>query len=119
MAKILKIPTYKDKKGILSVVERFIKFKIRRVYFLYNFKKKNRGKHKHKKNRQFLVCLSGKVQLKVINKNINKLYNLSKPTVGVLLEPQDWHEIIPIKKNSIVLVLASEFFNKKDYFNEI
>jgi dTDP-4-dehydrorhamnose 3,5-epimerase-like enzyme len=119
MAKIFQIPSYKDSRGGLSVIEKFIPFNIKRVYFLYNLNKKTRGKHRHKKNKQFLICLSGKIQLKVINKKNTKFFNLSKPTYGIYLAPQDWHEIIPKKRNSIVLVIASSFFDKKDYLNEI
>ena len=119
MAKIFRIPTYKDNRGSLSVIEKFVPFNIKRVYFLYNFNKKSRGKHRHKKNKQFLICLCGKIQLKVINKNKTIFFNLSKPTHGVYLEPQDWHEIIPKKRNSVALVLASNMFNKNDYLNEI
>jgi hypothetical protein len=119
MAKIFRIPTYKDNRGSLSVIEKFLPFNIKRAYFLYNLNKKSRGKHRHKKNKQFLICLGGKIQLKVINKNKAKVFNLSKPTYGVYLAPQDWHEIIPKKRNSIVLVLASNIFNKNDYLNEI
>jgi len=119
MAKIYKIPTYKDNRGSLSVIEKFLPFNIKRVYFLYNLNKKNRGNHSHKKNKQFLICLSGKIQLKIVNKNKTIFFNLSKPTSGVYLAPQDWHEIIPKKRNSIVLVLASNNFNKNDYLNEI
>lgn len=119
MAKIFKIPTYTNNKGSLSVIEKIIPFKIKRVYYLYNFKKKNRGQHKHKKNRQFLICLFGNVRIKVINKSHFKNFNLSKPNYGLFLDPQDWHEIIPTNNNSVILVLASQFFSKKDYIDEV
>jgi hypothetical protein len=119
MAKIFKIPTFKDSRGDLTVIEKFLPFNIKRLYFLYKFNKKSRGKHKHKKNKQFLICLSGKIILKVKNKSKMKTFNLSKPTNGVYLAPSDWHEIIPKNKNSIVLVLASHNYDKKDYLNEI
>jgi hypothetical protein len=118
MARILKIPTFSDKSGDLSVVEKISGFNIKRVYYIYNFNNITRAKHKHKRTKQILICLSGKIQLKVVFKNKTKIFNLEKPTVGVYLDPQDWHEIVPIKKNSIILVLASTFFKKKDYFNE-
>jgi len=115
MAKFFRIPTFKDNRGDLSVIEKFLPFNINRVYYLYNFNKNSRGKHKHKKNKQFLVCLSGKIRLKVINKNKIKSFNLSNPSHGIYLEPNDWHEIVPKKKNTIVLLLASKFFDKGDY----
>ena len=45
MAKIFKIPSYKDSRGNLSVIEKFIPFNIKRVYFLYNLNKKKRLKY--------------------------------------------------------------------------
>jgi hypothetical protein len=119
MAKIFKIPTYTNNKGSLSVIEKIIPFRIKRVYYLYNFKKKNRGQHKHKKNKQFLICLFGNVVIKVINKNYLKTFNLSKRDYGLFLDPQDWHEIIPKNNNSVLLVLASHYFSKKDYIDEV
>jgi hypothetical protein len=119
MPKILKIPTYANNKGSLSVIEKIIPFKIKRVYYLYNFKKKNRGQHKHKKNRQFLICLFGNVVIKVISQNHFKSFSLSKPNYGLLLDPKDWHEIIPKSGNPVLLVLASQFFSKKDYIDEV
>ena len=118
MAKILKIPTFCDKSGDLSVIEKIIGFNIRRVYYLYNLNSISRAKHKHKKNKQFLVCLHGKLRLKIIKNKKIKYFTLNNPNSGILLEPSDWHEIFAKKKKSIALVLASEFYNKKDYINE-
>jgi dTDP-4-dehydrorhamnose 3,5-epimerase-like enzyme len=118
MSKIISIPTFSDKRGSISIIEKFVNFKIKRVYYLYNFTNFSRAQHKHKKNIQFVICIKGEIILKVINKKISK-YRLNNPKKGVLLEPNDWHEIIPKIKRSVVLVLASEFYNKKDYINEI
>lgn len=118
MAKIIYIPTFTDKRGSISIIEKFINFKIKRVYYLYNLANYSRAKHKHKKNIQFIICIKGEVILKVTNKKTSK-YSLNNPKKGILLNPNDWHEIIPKIKELIVLVLASEFYNKNDYINEI
>jgi len=121
MAKILKIPTVSNSSGKLSIIEKFLNFKFARVYYVYNFKKNLiRGSHKHKKNRQFLVCLSGCLEVKIYNKRKNffKSFNLSQPNYGLLLEPQDWHQYIAKKNNSILLVIASHTYQKKDYIYE-
>jgi hypothetical protein len=117
MPNLISIPTFKDKKGFLTVIERCIKFPIKRVYYIYDIKS-SRGGHKHKKTIQFLVCLYGKIKLIVKNNNKNKIFILSNPKKGVLLYPKDWHKFTALKKNTIILVLASEFFSKKDYINE-
>lgn len=118
MSKILNIPSFKNKSGSLSVIEKHIKFSIKRVYYINNIKGV-RGGHKHKKTKQFFICLHGKIELTVDNKNERKkIYVLSIPNKGVLLKADDWHSFRPLKKNSIALVLASHKFSKKDYINE-
>ena len=36
MAKIINLKNFKDKRGTLTVIEKEIKFKIKRVYYIYN-----------------------------------------------------------------------------------
>ncbi len=112
MPKKIKIPTFSDNRGSLGVIEKFIKFKIKRVYYLYNLKKNiSRGKHAHKKNFQFLICLHGQLEIKFKK----KAYLLNNSQYGVLIRPSDWHEIIPRSKHSIALVIASDYYDKNDY----
>ena len=118
MAKIIDIPKFKNSTGTISVIEKKIKFKIKRVYFIYDIQGA-RGGHKHKKTKQFLVCLNGKCELIIVNKKYKKKIRLSNANSGVLLEPDDWHEIKKVTKGSVIAVLASEFYDKKDYITKI
>jgi len=113
MAKILKIPTFRDKSGYLSVIEKIIGFNIKRVYYLYNLNDISRAKHKHKKNKQFLVCLHGKLRLKIIKSKKIKYFTLNNPNSGILLEPSDWHEIFSKKKTRLLWCLHLSFTTKK------
>tara|TARA_B110000305_G_C19330370_1_gene583654 strand:- start:162 stop:524 length:363 start_codon:yes stop_codon:yes gene_type:complete len=116
MSKIITLPTHQNLTGKISVIEKKISFKIKRVYFIYDIKG-DRGGHRHKKNKQLLVCLNGSCDLLVINKKkkFKKLYKLKKSNKSILLEPDDWHKMINIKKGTIFLVIASEYYNKGDY----
>ena len=114
---LIKIPIFKDSRGILVVIEKILKFKIKRIYFVYQNKK--RGGHKHKKCKQFIICVKGKILVTLKKTNLVKKINLSKKNVGLYLHPQDWHEIVPLEKKSIYLVCCSENYNKKDYIYEI
>ena len=42
MAEVIKIPKFKNSSGTISVIEKKIKFKIKRVYFIYDIKGKKR-----------------------------------------------------------------------------
>ncbi len=116
MSKVLCIPTFSNNKGSLSVIENLLNFSIKRVYYIYNIRGV-RGQHKHFKTIQFFICLNGKVELTVKNK-YQKKYILSKPNKGILLEPDDWHQFKSLKKNTVLLILASHKFSKKDYIYE-
>jgi dTDP-4-dehydrorhamnose 3,5-epimerase-like enzyme len=116
MPKTINLSTFINPTGKISVIEKKINFKIKRVYFIYDIKG-DRGGHKHKKNTQFIICLKGSCDLLIKNKKkkINKVFKLRKPNKGIKLFPDDWHKMININKNTILLVLASEYYNKNDY----
>jgi dTDP-4-dehydrorhamnose 3,5-epimerase-like enzyme len=116
MADIITIPKFKNLTGTISVIEKKIKFKIKRVYFIYDIKG-DRGGHKHKKTKQFLICLNGKCELIIFNKKTKKI-SLTNANKGVLLYPNDWHEIKKVSKGSVIVVLASEYYDSKDYIAE-
>jgi len=117
MARLIKIPKFSNSKGTISVIEKKIRFKIKRVYFIYNISG-IRGGHKHKKTWQFLLCLNGKCALDIANGKKRKKTYLLNSNKGVLLEPDDWHEIKNVSKGAVIAVLASEFYDKKDYITE-
>ena len=115
MPKVINIPTFIDKRGALSVIEKIKNFKINRVYYIYNFPKTKRGMHAHKKNIQLLICLRGRIKIQIRDK---KNYILSSPRKGLLIYPCEYHELISMENNSILLVLASKFFSLSDYIYE-
>jgi len=117
MAKLIDIPKFNDSRGTISVIEKKIKFKIKRVYFIYDIKDK-RGGHRHKKTRQFLICLNGSCDLVIINKKKIKKISIRNSNRGVLLEPSDWHEIKNVSEKAVIAVLASENYDSKDYILE-
>jgi dTDP-4-dehydrorhamnose 3,5-epimerase-like enzyme len=116
MSKVINIPTFSNNKGSLSVIESLLNFSIKRVYYIYNIRG-IRGQHRHFKTIQFFVCLNGKVEL-IVKKKYKKKYILSKPNKGILLQPEDWHEFKSLKKDTVLLVLASHKFSEEDYIYE-
>lgn len=119
--KIIKLNTKRNQKGLTTFIQENekIPFKIKRVYYLYNTKKNTiRGLHRHKKLNQLLVCINGKVEVTLeANSKIKKVL-LSSPNLGLLIYNKVWREIKFKKKNTIILVLASEKYLKTDYIYE-
>lgn len=120
MAKLLKLTTHKDQKGDLTVIEKNIPFDIKRVYYIYNVDKSVRGGHRHLKTIQAAICISGScvISCKSNSKEEIKEYKLSDPDVCLIINPEDYHTMHDFTKDAILLVLASEFYNPKDYIDE-
>ena len=118
MAKYINIPTFVDSRGSLSVIEKILPFEIKRVYYIYNLNESDRGYHAHKKTIQALIMSSGSCDVFVGKTQEFIKYKLDSPSKCLLLDPEDFHWMSNFSKNSILLVLASEEFDKEDYIYE-
>ena len=118
MAKIIKIPTFSDGSGNLSVIERVVNFSFKRVYFIYNSDGSQRGGHRHKITRQLLVCIQGSCDIFCQNRLKEVTFSLDSPEKCLLLEAEDWHTMSNFSKYCILLVIASEHYDKDDYIYE-
>ena len=117
MAYIIDLPTFKDERGSLSVVEKLLPFDIKRFYYIYNVTDQ-RGGHRHKKTIQALICLNGSCEIYVDNGKKEEIFLLNTPDKCLIIEPEDWHTMDKFGKNTILLVLASEYYDKDDYIEE-
>jgi len=117
LAKILEFGTFSDDRGTLAVIEKELPFEVNRVFYIYNAKGE-RGFHRHKKNRQILISVAGKCTVFVNNGKEKKDFVLDSPKKGLILEPKDWHVMKGFSKDCVLLVLASEPFDKNDYITE-
>lgn len=115
MSRIILIKKYHDKRGILSVIEKEIPFKVKRVFVLSALKKKKRGGHAHKKTKLALLAVNGSCDVVIKKSKKKKIFKLNRPNKILYIKPNDWHELINFKKNVAIIVLASDYFNKEDY----
>ena len=119
---IISIPKIIDEKGRgkLSVIEKsIIPFEIKRVYYLYDVPSDAfRGGHAHKNLIQFMIALSGSFEVKIDDGSNNKKVMLNKPNQGLLIPSGIWREMDNFSAGSVCLVLASEFFDEKEYIRD-
>lgn len=117
MAKLIKFNTFKDERGFLTVIEKELDFQIQRVFYIYGTTaNQERGGHGHIKNRQILISLHGSCVVNVKKRNYSEEFLLDSPQKGLLLEPEDWHEMKHFENENVLLVLASMPYDSKDYF---
>ena len=120
LIKIIKIPKIED-DGYLCFAEHpeHIPFEIRRVYYITSpIKGLARGKHTHQKTRQILFCIRGSVRMVLDDGKKKEEVVLSDPENGIVLEPMIWHEMLGMNEDTVLLVLASEKYEAKDYIRD-
>ncbi len=119
MAHIINLKSFGDPRGNLTVIEKIVPFDIKRVYYIYGVPEEDivRAGHKHKKNIQALICVSGSC---IISNNDGKKkedFILDSPNKLLIMNPEDWHTMHHFTKDAVLLVLASEYYDKDDYID--
>ena len=117
MSKIIDLPTFQDERGGLTVIENEIGFSIKRVYYMYGVDGV-RGEHRHKKTIQALICLVGSCSVYLNDGVKERTIQMARPNKCLILEPKDWHSMSDFSSNCVILVLASETYDKEDYIDE-
>ena len=118
--KYIKLPIVDHKReGKLSFIEanKHIPFNIKRIYYIYDIKDLTiiRGGHAHRTLQQVIFCLNGSFTLELDNGNEKKEICLNKPNEGVIIETKIWHNMKKFSKNTIIMVIVSDYYNEEDY----
>jgi len=114
---LINLPTFEDPRGILTVVDQEVPFAIKRVYYLYGVTQA-RGGHRHKKTVQALICLNGSCEIFIHNGKEKETVLLDSPRKLLIVEAEDWHTMDKFSQGAILLVLASEAYDRNDYIDE-
>lgn len=118
MAKLINLKTFTDSRGNLTVLEKVIPFDIKRLFYIYGVDASIRGGHRHHKTIQAAICLKGRCTIQNHDGITHETFILDKPDKCLILEPKDWHEMLDFSEDAILMVLASEYFDEKDYIRE-
>lgn len=111
---LIDLDTHIDSRGSLTVIDKKLPFNIKRVFYIYNIDKEDRGGHSHKKTIQGLISIKGNCDI-VIGREKKEIIKLDTPNKCLILQPEDFHIMRNFSKDCILLVLASESYNKEDY----
>ncbi|HEB9338994.1 TPA: WxcM-like domain-containing protein [Campylobacter coli] len=116
--KILNFNAKSDDRGSLIALENLkeIPFEIKRIYYIYDTKPEfPRGAHAHRELEQVLIMMEGSCEL-VLNdgKNIKNII-LNRPDIGLFIGKNMWREMKNFSYGAKLLVLASDFYNEKEY----
>lgn len=118
MTKLINLRTFTDIRGNLTVIEKVIPFNILRIFYIYGVDDSIRGGHRHYKTIQAAICIRGSCKIFSDNGQKTEEYLLDHPGKCLIIEPEDWHTMYSFTEDSILMVLASEYFDENDYIFE-
>ena len=110
--------THGDPQGTLVAIEggHEIPFPIRRVYYIYGISPEAvRGCHAHKQLQQVVICVHGSCKIMLDDGTERKVLVLDQPNEGVYITNGIWREVFDCSSDTVLLVLASDFYHESDY----
>lgn len=119
--RIVDLPKVGDARGNLTFIEgeNQIPFAIKRVYYLYDVPGGSfRGAHAHKTLHQFFVAMSGSFDVVLNDGKSEGRFHLNRSYFGLYVGPMMWRFIDNFSSGSVCMILASEYYDEKDYIHE-
>lgn len=115
-----KLKTYVDKRGKLTIAEvgKEILFEVRRAYWIYDVPLgESRGMHSNTECYEYIIAVSGCVEVVLEDINGRKSYRLDNPEKGLVVPPDTWIELYGFTPETVLMVLASDDYNTDCYIN--
>lgn len=117
---VVNLPRFSDERGHLTFVEgqNHVPYPIARMFYLYGVPRDSvRAGHALRSCAQLIVALNGSFDISVKDGLSTRTVTLSDPTKGLSVPPRIWREISNFTPGSICLVLASEPYDSKAYYD--
>ena len=114
---VFDLPRFGDSRGVLTVVDGLLPFRIERLYWIHGVEGQVRGGHRHHKTQQGLIAVSGAVSIYVNDGVESDTIVLDSPHKCLVVEPKDWHTMT-FSEGSVLLVVASHPYDVNDYIDE-
>ena len=122
--KLINLPKIEDPRGNLTFVEEnnHIPFDIKRAHWIYDVPGGAiRGGHAYKKNKQFIIALSGSFDVIIKDGKTRKKFSLNRSYYGLYIPNMLWRSLENFSTNALAFTLSSTLFDASDYirdFNE-
>ena len=111
-----------DERGHLVVVEesKDIPFELKRIFYMYGSDGNVvRGQHANRKTEFVLINVAGSSKVLVKDGLGNEeLYVLDKAHSGIYIPKMIWKDMYDFSSDSILLVLASEYYDNSEYIRD-
>jgi dTDP-4-dehydrorhamnose 3,5-epimerase-like enzyme len=119
--KVISLPKILDERGNLSFVEELnhIPFEIKRCYWIYDVPGgTERGGHAYKENQEFVIALSGSLDVVIDNGSKKETFHLNRSYYGLYIPKMFWRQMNNFSTNSLALILSSTKYDENDYIRD-
>lgn len=119
--KLLEWKDLGDERGNLVVVEgnMDIPFEIKRIFYIYGSDDTVvRGQHANRNSEFVMINVCGTSKVKVDNGKESRIIELNRPRMGLYLKNNIWKDMYDFSPDSILLVLASEHYDEREYIRD-
>lgn len=119
--RLIELPKVRDPRGNLTFIESNsqVPFAIERVFYLYDVPGgSDRGGHALKSCHQFLIAMSGSLDVVVADGRQRQRFHLNRSYFGLYMPPLIWREMDNFSSGSVCMVLASARYSEADYYRE-
>jgi dTDP-4-dehydrorhamnose 3,5-epimerase-like enzyme len=119
-ARLIALPRHARADGEVVVAEAAaqVPFQIRRMFALAAPAGAKRGRHAHRFCSQFMVCVSGAVDVLCEDGREQKTFMLDRRELALLVPPMIWNAISFRDTNSVLVVLCDRPYEEHDYIRD-
>lgn len=113
---LVDVPTFTDERGAISVLDKELPFKVRRVFWLHHIQEgKDRGAHALLESSEIMVAVHGSFIVD-LDDTVNKTsVLLDDPSKGLMIRPGVWFRTHSYKEDGVSLILAEEEYARDKY----
>src|ERR1700733_15274951 len=118
--RLIELPRHARTDGEIAVAEAGaqVPFKIARMFTLQAPLGAVRGEHAHRRCSQFMLCVSGAVDIACADGREERVFSLDRSNLALLVPPTIWNTVTVRKDNSVLAVLCDRPYEAHDYIRD-
>jgi dTDP-4-dehydrorhamnose 3,5-epimerase-like enzyme len=117
--RLVELPRVQDPRGNLTFIEgkQQVPFEIKRVFYLYDVPGgETRAGHANGRLEQLIIAASGSFDVIVDDGKGHQRFSLNRSYFGLYVPGMIWRELVNFSSGSVCVVLASDYYDEKDYY---
>ena len=107
--------TRADGEVVVAEVAAQVPFRIERMFTLAALAGAKRGQHAHRLCAQFMICVSGSVEITCEDGTKQESFRLNRRDLALFVPPGIWNTVTFQQDGSVLVVLCDRGFEANDY----